>query len=117
MTGGRSYLVTALFVAALALSGQAALAASNAAAEPNAEDVAPSRFGEQPADEAFGAFQRGLYLTARNLALPRAEKGDAAAQTLLAEIYARGLGVPRDDAEAAKWRPNKACRRHNCNMR
>ena len=103
MTGGRSYLVTALFVAALALSGQAALAASNAAAEPNAEDVAPSRFGEQPADEAFGAFQRGLYLTARNLALPRAEKGDAAAQTLSAEIYARGLGVPRDDAEAAKW--------------
>lgn len=70
---------------------------------PSAGSVAPSRFGERPADEAFGAFQRGLYLTARNLALPRAEAGDAAAQTLLAEIYSRGLGVPRDRAEAAKW--------------
>lgn len=103
MTRRAAFPAAAAFAAALAFSGQVALAASNAAAGPSAETVAPSRFGEQPADEAFGAFQRGLYLTARNLALPRAEKGDAAAQTLLAEIYARGLGVPRDDAEAAKW--------------
>lgn len=67
------------------------------------DTVAPSRFGEQPADEAFGAYQRGLYLTARNLALPRAEAGDANAQMLLAEIYARGLGVPRNAEEAEKW--------------
>jgi uncharacterized protein len=71
--------------------------------EPDAQDVAPSRFGARPADEAFGAYQRGLYLTARNLALPRAEKGDAAAQTLLAELYSRGLGVARDPKIAAKW--------------
>lgn len=70
---------------------------------PDAEEIAPSRFGSQPLDEAFGAYQRGLYLTARNLALPRAEQGDAAAQTLLAEIYARGLGVSRNTEEAAKW--------------
>ncbi|TCD11460.1 sel1 repeat family protein [Oricola cellulosilytica] len=71
--------------------------------EPDPMTVAPSRFGVRPADEAFGAFQRGLYLTARNLALPRAEEGDAAAQTLLAEIYSRGLGVARDPAAATQW--------------
>lgn len=60
------------------------------------------RFGKV-LDAAYGAYQRGLYLTARNLALPRAEAGDAAAQTLLAEIYANGLGVRRDPREAARW--------------
>ena len=65
-------------------------------------DVDPKRFGASPSDAAFGAFQRGLYLTALDLALPRAEKGDAAAQTLVAEIYARGLGVRRDDKKAAE---------------
>ncbi|MBC2886929.1 sel1 repeat family protein [Ochrobactrum sp. CM-21-5] len=62
-----------------------------------------SRFGDKPADEAFGAFQRGLYLTAFNLAKPQAEKGDAASQTLIAEIYARGMGVPADQKKAAEW--------------
>lgn len=70
---------------------------------PETKVPVPSRFGEAPTDQAFGAFQRGLYITARNLALPRAEKGDAAAQTLLAEIYSRGLGVARNVDEAAKW--------------
>ncbi|MDZ7823105.1 MAG: tetratricopeptide repeat protein [Ahrensia sp.] len=74
--------------------------------QPTAAEVqapAPSRFGAAPPDEAFGAFQRGLYITARNLALPKAEAGDAAAQTLLAEIYSRGLGVPRDIDKAGKY--------------
>ncbi|MCC0030788.1 MAG: sel1 repeat family protein [Brucellaceae bacterium] len=66
-------------------------------------DVDPTRFGLRPSDEAFGAFQRGLYLTAHNLAKPLAENGNAQAQVLLAEILARGLGVPRDDAGAAHW--------------
>jgi TPR repeat protein len=66
-------------------------------------DVDPARFGARPPDAAYGAFQRGLYITALNLARPRAEKGDPAAQTLVAEIHSRGLGVPRDEAEAAKW--------------
>jgi TPR repeat protein len=65
-------------------------------------DVNPKRYGSQPADPAFGAYQRGLYITALDLALPRAEKGDAAAQTLAAEIYARGLGVQRDEKKAAE---------------
>lgn len=65
--------------------------------------IDPARFGDTPPDEAFGAYQRGLYLTAFNLAMPRAERGDAAAQTLVAEIYARGLGVPADQTKAAHW--------------
>lgn len=67
------------------------------------DDVNPSRFGMRPSDEAFGAFQRGLYLTAHNLAKPLAENGNAPAQVLLAELLARGLGVPRDDVGAAHW--------------
>jgi TPR repeat protein len=64
--------------------------------------IDPRRFGNVP-DPAFGAYQRGLYITAFNLARPRAENGDAAAQTLIAEIYARGLGVRSDPQQAAHW--------------
>jgi TPR repeat protein len=55
------------------------------------------------ADDAYGAFQRGYYLTAMELALPRAQLGDAAAQTLVAEIFAQGLGVARNAKDAAFW--------------
>ncbi len=65
-------------------------------------DIDPRRFGKVT-DPAFGAYQRGLYITAFNLAKPRAEEGDAAAQTLIAEIYARGLGIRRDPKQAALW--------------
>ena len=54
-------------------------------------------------DEAYGAFQRGYYLTALALALPRAESADPAAQTLIAEIYAKGLGVAENVARASSW--------------
>lgn len=64
--------------------------------------VDPRRFSDLR-DEAYGAFQRGHYLTALKLALPRAENGDGAAQTLVAEIYANGLGVRQDPQEAGKW--------------
>jgi TPR repeat protein len=67
------------------------------------EGVDQERFGGPPADAAYGAYQRGLYMTALNLAMPRAEAGNAAAQTLVAEILSRGLGVKRDEATAAKW--------------
>ena len=66
-------------------------------------EVNPARFGQAPVDEAFGAYQRGLYKTAYNLALPRAEAGDGAAQVLVAEILARGLGVPVNMVESANW--------------
>ena len=71
--------------------------------QPANGSVDPQRFGEHPADIAYGAFQRGLYKTAYNLALVRAQAGDPAAQTLVAEILSRGLGVTRDEADAAKW--------------
>ncbi|HSX74898.1 MAG TPA: tetratricopeptide repeat protein [Shinella sp.] len=54
-------------------------------------------------DEAYGAFQRGRYLTAMELALPRAQLGDPAAQTLVAEILDRGLGVKRNREQAMFW--------------
>ncbi|RWL18302.1 MAG: sel1 repeat family protein [Mesorhizobium sp.] len=70
---------------------------------PSADAINPDRFGAKPSDSAYGAFQRGLYKTAYNLALVRAQNGDPAAQTLIAEILSRGLGVPVNAAEAAKW--------------
>ena len=87
---------------------------------PSADHINPNRFGENPDDVAFGAFQRGLYLTAFNLAMPRAKDGDKAAQTLVAEIYARGLGVPVNDKEAAHWYaspPRRGCRKPSSVMR
>ena len=70
---------------------------------PSADTIDPGRFGAKPADAAYGAFQRGLYKTAYDLALVRAENGDPAAQVLVAEILSRGLGVRLDAAQAAKW--------------
>jgi TPR repeat protein len=59
--------------------------------------------GANATARAFGAFQRGYYLTAMELALPHAQLGDPAAQTLLAELFAAGLGVPRNMDDAAFW--------------
>lgn len=72
-------------------------------ASPAVETVDPDRFSTRPSDTAYGAFQRGYYITALNLASPLALNGDAAAQTLIAEIYSRGLGVQRDPVRAAEW--------------
>jgi TPR repeat protein len=55
-------------------------------------------------DIAYGAFQRGYYLTAFALATERVEaKKDVNAMTLLGELYAGGLGIRQDDAKAAEW--------------
>jgi TPR repeat protein len=56
-----------------------------------------------PPDYAYGAFQRGWFLTAFSLALERAEEGDAVAQTLLGVLLSRGLGVKQDLDAAADW--------------
>lgn len=76
-------------------------------ASPDAGAASPDDAGKDngvdAADRAYGAFQRGYYLTALNIALPRAELGDPAAQTLVAEIFARGLGVARSMDDAAFW--------------
>jgi TPR repeat protein len=69
----------------------------------NGEATTISRDIFHKTDDAYGAFQRGFYLTALALALPRAEKADPAAQTLIAEIYAKGLGVAENVARASSW--------------
>jgi TPR repeat protein len=67
-------------------------------------DVSGAVFGpDAKLDEAYGAFQRGYFLTALALALPRAERNDARAQTLIAELYVDGLGVPQNLAAASSW--------------
>lgn len=54
-------------------------------------------------DLAFGAFQRGYYLTAFKLALPKAKLGDPASQTLIAEMYDKGYGIPINLKESTAW--------------
>ena len=66
-------------------------------------DLPPERAYGGKIDDAYGAFQRGLYLTAMNLALPKAQLGEAAAQTLVAELLNNGLGVRRNPQDAAFW--------------
>lgn len=95
--------LVAMAIPSIAAGTAAQDAVSPLPGQPSAENVDPKRFGAPPTDAAYGAFQRGLYMTALNLALPRAKAGDPAAQTLAAEILARGLGVARNEAEAAKW--------------
>ncbi len=53
-------------------------------------------------DEGVAAYNRGDYETALQEFRPLAEQGDAYAQTNLGVMYAEGLGVVRDDAEAVK---------------
>ncbi|MDL2399240.1 tetratricopeptide repeat protein [Rhizobium mayense] len=66
-------------------------------------DLPPEKPFKGKVDDAYGAFQRGYYLTAFQKALPRAQLGDPAAQTLLAELMSQGLGVKRDTKDAAFW--------------
>ena len=61
--------------------------------------------GGPPADVAFGAYQRGFFITALREAMARisADPRDAAAMTLIGEIYHDGIAVKQDFAEAARW--------------
>lgn len=65
--------------------------------------VPPEKPYNGPIDEAYGAYQRGLYATALDKALTRAGAGDAAAQTLVAEMMTKGQGLKRDPKTAAFW--------------
>jgi uncharacterized protein len=63
----------------------------------------PPRGGREP-DLAYGAYQRGYFLTAFAEATRRVqEKADPRAMTLLGELYSNGFGVPLDDVKAARW--------------
>ncbi|MDQ0458100.1 TPR repeat protein [Rhizobium paknamense] len=66
-------------------------------------DLPPEKPFAGKVDEAYGAFQRGLFGTAFDKALPLAQKGDPAAQTLIGELISRGLAVKRDMKGAAFW--------------
>ena len=61
--------------------------------------------GGRAPDLAYGAYQRGLYITALREATARLERNreDAAAMTLLGELYNQGLGVAADPAKAMEW--------------
>jgi TPR repeat protein len=66
--------------------------------------VAPAQAAPEP-DLAYGAYQRGLYVTALREATKRLEANpeDAAAMTLLGELFNQGLGVAQDPVKAAEW--------------
>ena len=63
----------------------------------------PLRIEGSEIDYAYGAFQRGFYQTALQLATEEALQGDHAAQALLGELYQSGLAVPRDLVKAREW--------------
>jgi TPR repeat protein len=56
-------------------------------------------------DLAFGAYQRGYFITALREATKRVGQNakDAAAMTLIGEIYHDGLAVKQNNDEAARW--------------
>ena len=95
-----------LAVLVLATAAVPALAAPKPAASPSASPgpAMPAKAGA-PVDLAYGAYQRGLYLTAFREATKRvqANANDAAAMTLIGELYNQGLGLKRDVGEAAAW--------------
>ncbi|MDB5590362.1 tetratricopeptide repeat protein [Enterovirga sp.] len=74
-------------------------------AGPDAAGASPATAAARPADLAYGAYQRGLYLTAYREATARLDKspGDAAAMTLLGELFNQGLAVRANPEEAAAW--------------
>ncbi len=72
---------------------------------PAAPASPPTAAAEPSGDAAYGAYQRGNFLTAIREALARIERNpqDGAAMTLLGVIYAQGAGVPLDPKGAAIW--------------
>lgn len=66
---------------------------------------APATTAGPNADLAYGAYQAGHYRRAQEEALKRIEANhnDAAAMTLLGEIYRQGLGIAPDQKAATEW--------------
>lgn len=56
-----------------------------------------------PSEQAYSAYQKGDFETARTLWRQLATRGDAAAQYNLGLIYSEGRGVPRNPQAAIKW--------------
>ena len=76
------------------------LADATPAAEPDGPVAAQDA---TPAEIAYGHFQRGAWIEAREVATPLAEAGDGAMAVLLARIHGEGLGVVADAAKATSW--------------
>lgn len=54
-------------------------------------------------EDGLAAWKAGDYPVALKLLMPLAKQDHMVAEYHLAVMYARGLGVPRDDAEAVNW--------------
>ena len=89
-------------VLAAQIFSQPALAQPKKTSPPNPLAI-PNAAANPDLDLAFGAYQRGFYLTAQAEATKRAQQNDPKAMTLLGELYAQGLGVGRNDSKAAQW--------------
>jgi uncharacterized protein len=103
------HAIAGALAALLAFAAPIALGAQTFS-PPYAAPAVPERSGEPAAtnaaaDLAFGAFQRGFYLTAFREAMNRvgANPRDAAAMTLIGQIYSDGYAVRADAAEASRW--------------
>src|SRR5208283_4755484 len=72
---------------------------------PAAPSALPPRADGRPPDVAFGAYQRGNFLVALKEAERRIDDNpkDAAAMTLIGEIYHDGAAVGKSDLEASRW--------------
>src|ERR1700738_2736647 len=81
-----------------------ALGCTSALASSAPPPQVPGTHREHAPDLAYGAYQRGYYLTAFAIATRRVEdKSDVKAMTLLGELYANGYGVERNDRKAVEW--------------
>ena len=79
---------------------------------PSATTIPAPALEDPGVDLVYGAYQRGLYKTAFDLATTRAQvNGDPKAMTMLGELYANAMGVKRDYARAAEWYKRAADRR------
>ncbi len=65
----------------------------------------PPRADGKPPEYAFGAYQRGNFLFALREAERRIDENpkDAAAMTLIGEIYHDGAAIRKSDLEASRW--------------
>src|SRR5204863_7750987 len=71
---------------------------------PSATTIPAPTLEDPNVDLVYGAYQRGQYKTAFDLATTRATfNSDPKAMTMLGELYANAMGVKRDYAKAAEW--------------
>jgi TPR repeat protein len=89
----------------LAVAAGAGLASHPALSQPAEPPPLRREPAQAEADTAYAAYQTGFYMLAVQIATQRIERDskDAAAMTLLGELYRQGLGVKQDLVRAADW--------------